>query len=488
MNDDLPILEELPLLAEAMIEGRLTEEQRHRLEELVLATPEARRFVVEYLHQHACLQWAAADAAFLQPGRSEGTQPPVIPATTPASARPRWWNGRAALAGMAATAAVLTVGVMLWFVRLTFPSPVATLVANKGCKWSSATVPTETGARLRPGRLRLADGLARIIFDSGAEITLEAPADLEVVSAMSCVLHAGRLVAKVPQSAHGFGIDTPTAVLTDLGTEFGVHVHDEKTADVQVFNGRVDAQHRASGRVASLTTGQRLRFLEEGQEPFNPDTDLPRATGRTVDPKLRILDISTAQGRGKEAFVQTMEPPPDRRSDILLLVKNTASKMSDWHRKAYIGLDLTPLAGHRVCEAELALSFAPTGMGFASECPDATFGVYGLTDESLDHWSEARLKWADAPANRPGGTSLDLTKVMKLGTFEIAQGQLSGTRTLSGPALVDFLNRDTNGLVTLILVRETAGSGRSDLVHGFANRRHPDLPPPTLRLTLEPRP
>lgn len=484
MNDESPILEELPLLAEALLEGRLTDAQRQRLEELVLAAPDARRFLVEYLHQHACLQWSAGDPLMLLADQR------TVRASEDAAAQlsgnrpwPRHW-----VAGLAAIAALLLVAVSLGLSRTWSPVPIATLVESKGCKWSSATLPTETGARLRPGRLRLADGLARIVFDSGAEITLEAPGDLELVSAMGCVLHTGRLVAKVPPSAHGFGIETPTAFLTDLGTEFGVHVHDSSTADVQVFNGRVDVQHRSSGRTASLKTGQHLRFLEKGQEQFNPDVDVPRGAGRIPAPKQRTLDISTAQGRGKEAYVQPMEAPPERRSDILLLVKYTMANQSGWDRKAYFGLDLAPVAGQRILEAELSLSFAPTGMGFASEVADATFGIYGLNDETLDGWSEQKLQWRNAPANRQGGANLDLSKVVKLGTFEIAQGQLTGTRTISGPALVEFLNRDTNGLVTLILVRETRGSGRSDLVHGFANRHHPDLPPPTLRLTLEPRP
>ena len=74
-----------------------------------------------------------------------------------------------------------------------------------------------------------------------------------------------------------------------------------------------------------------------------------------------------------------------------------------------------------------------------------------------------------------------------LGRFEIAQGILSGTREISGPALVNFLNRDTNQLATLIVVRETMGSGREDLVHGFAGKYHPSLLPPTLKLRAVPR-
>ena len=126
--------------------------------------------------------------------------------------------------------------------------------------------------------------------------------------------------------------------------------------------------------------------------------------------------------------------------------------------------------------------FTPTGLGFASEVPDATFTVYGLTDETLDDWDEATIRWANAPANRPGGASPDPDRVVKLGSFEMVQGVLTGTRSISGPVLAEFLNRDTNGLATFILVRDTRGSGRSDLVHGLANKHHPTLPPPTLKL------
>ena len=112
--------------------------------------------------------------------------------------------------------------------------------------------------------------------------------------------------------------------------------------------------------------------------------------------------------------------------------------------------------------------------------------MYGLVDESLDGWDEATTRWDDAPANAPGGAGLDPDKVVPLGRFGVEQGVLSGIREVSGPALVDFLNRDTNGLATFILVRETRGSGRLDLVHGFAGKHHPDLPPPTLKLTAVP--
>ncbi len=103
------------------------------------------------------------------------------------------------------------------------------------------------GARLGQGRLRLAEGLARIVFDNGAEVTIQAPADLEIRSTRLCILHGGRLVAKVPPPATGFLVETPTAVLKDLGTEFGVNVSTGGISDVEVFDGRVDVQHRRVG-------------------------------------------------------------------------------------------------------------------------------------------------------------------------------------------------------------------------------------------------
>jgi hypothetical protein len=366
------------------------------------------------------------------------------------------------------------------------PRPVATLTETKACRWSGGSLPTEVGAELRPGRLRLAEGLARVRFASGAEVTLEGPADLELLTAMRCVLHDGRLVAKVPPRASGFVVETPSSVLTDFGTEFGVSVRDGQSADVSVFTGRVDATHRATGRTEAMHSGVRLRFSPDGVIPFRPGVEDPDDGASDRPPAgTRRVQLSTALGRGRDAFVMPQDPiPDDRRSDTLLLVKNTVPRDLHWVRKVYVGHDLAVLAGQTILDAELTLTFAPTGMGFAARVPDATFAVYGLTDESLDDWDERSLRWETAPANRPGGTALDPGKVVKLGTFVLPQGEQSGTRSVGGPALVEFLKRDTNKLVTFILVRETPGTGGGDLVHGVASRRHPSLPPPTLRLTV----
>jgi hypothetical protein len=440
------------------------------------------------MHQHASLHWSAAEPA---PTRFAGA--PALAA--PAQPAPRTTNRRQLYAAAGLAASVLAVaGAWLLLGPRGQPSAatVATLVRAQACKWDAGTLPTEAGARLGAGRLRLAEGLARIVFDGGAEVSLEGPADLEVVSAGRCVLHAGRLVARVPPPAVGFVVDTPTAALNDLGTSFGVNVRDEQTTDVQVFDGRVDATHRPSGRTEAMRAGKGLRFAADAVSPFDPLQERPPSVPKpdvTVPPNARVVQVSTATGRGKDAYVQPVITP-EHQSDILLLVKNTlpTGKNPNYFRKAYIGLDLSPLAGQRVLDAQLTLALAPTNMGFASEIGDATFTLYGLTDEALDDWDEKALRWQNAPANQPGPADVDPARAVRLGSFVVEQGVTTGVRAVGGAALVDVLNRDTNGRVTLILVRDTPGSGRSDLVHGFANKRHPNLPPPTLKVTVAPKP
>lgn len=469
--------DELRELCSAAIEDRLTNEQNRRLEELLRASAENLRFYVEYLHQHAALSWSAG--GFSDAPRSVGNSG----ASSDREPLARSWFTRMLPFAALAACLLLAIG---WFTSRSTESPAfATLTEVKAGKWDGGTLPTLEGARLTAGRLKLAEGLATIVFDSGAEVRLEGPADLELKDGAHCVLRGGRLVAKVPPPAIGFVVDTPTAELTDLGTEFGVHVRDGQTADVQVFNGLVDAKHLATGKVERMPTGESLRFETDTVTPFDPLLESPPSAPPPLGgDRSKVLTLTTAMGRGIDGYAQPAVETP-HRSDVLILVKSTTAEKSAFNRKGYIGIDLSSLGEELVTEAQLTLTMAPTGMGFSSEVPDSTFTVYGLLDESLDNWTARELTWESAPANRPTPTGLDPAKTMKIGQFIVPQGVQTGTVTVEGPTLAEFLNRDTNGLATFIFVRETLGSGRSDYVHGFANRNHPTLPPPTLKVTGE---
>jgi hypothetical protein len=176
------------------------------------------------------------------------------------------------------------------------PRPrIARLTRTIGARWSRkghSTAARPTSILLEGDRLTLEWGVAEIVFDTGATVILEGPAEFvagateapkrepdaaesEVSNAQlrnSAYLVAGRLVAHVPQRARGFTVHTPTVRLVDLGTEFAVSVRSERgtqasnvpppqseipnlkseitTTEVQVFEGRVAVRDLPPGRIA----------------------------------------------------------------------------------------------------------------------------------------------------------------------------------------------------------------------------------------------
>ena len=52
--------------------------------------------------------------------------------------------------------------------------------------------------------MNLKAGVATITFDSGAEITMEAPCKIEIQDPMRAKLYQGNVIVKAPESAKGF--------------------------------------------------------------------------------------------------------------------------------------------------------------------------------------------------------------------------------------------------------------------------------------------
>jgi hypothetical protein len=103
-----------------------------------------------------------------------------------------------------------------------------------------------------------------------------------------------------------------------------------------------------------------------------------------------------------------------------------------------------------------------------------------VTDETLDRWDDQALRWGTMPACDDDGPKP--AQVRRLASFSLPRGASGQPLTVSGAALADFVRGDTNGLVTLVLVRETGETDPSGLVHAFASRAHPSARPPTLRV------
>jgi hypothetical protein len=473
---------ELIELAEAAIEGLLTKEQRSRLEALVVSNELAAKQYADYVSLHATLRLTQGNPIQIPPLRSSASY------TAKSVPRPVGIWSRLSLPTFVLGLMLAMIGASIWFLAVpNQSSPIATIVETKGCQWGPGSLPTELGAELAVGRLRLSEGLARIAFSSGVNLRLEAPADLELVSPMKCIIRSGKLVASVPPIAKGFVVETPSSIVTDFGTEFGVSVGTDETATVHVFQGRVDTMHRQSRQTEVMHEGSMFYFGSNEYGPLENGERLGihRAPAQPIESQATWLQLTTAQGKGRDVFVQPGGVPDEDRSKRLLMIKRPPPNEAEFERRAYLGFDLGELDAKMIEEAELRLTFSATGMGFASLVPNATFHVYGLVDGAHDWWRESELTWENAPAGRGALEPLDSSKVSLLGSFVMQQGDESSTALISGVTLCEFLNADTNQLATFIVERETPGRGGSSLVHGFASRHHPTLPPPTLRLRLQ---
>jgi hypothetical protein len=117
---------------------------------------------------------------------------------------------------------------------------VAVLTKIVGVEWSDeAEIKPELGNTLEPCKLKLESGLAQIEFLQGSTVVLEGPVEFEIINPNGGELFFGKLRASVPQVATGFSIEVPNGKIIDLGTEFGLHVHEGGSTEVFVYKGRV---------------------------------------------------------------------------------------------------------------------------------------------------------------------------------------------------------------------------------------------------------
>lgn len=117
--------------------------------------------------------------------------------------------------------------------------PIAMLVDAAHARWGPSDVPTDVGAQLPGGTLRLQSGTATLEFYSGARVRLVGPAEFGLNSTMRGFLRRGSLTAYVPTQAHGFTIGAPGLAVVDLGTKFHLAVDSRGASRVNVLRGKV---------------------------------------------------------------------------------------------------------------------------------------------------------------------------------------------------------------------------------------------------------
>ena len=100
---------------------------------------------------------------------------------------------------------------------------------DRACAGWESSQPTLLGSELQAGFIELKTGIATLAFKSGADLTLEAPAKVELISAMEIKVISGSISMYVRESAQGFRVNTPNGYAIDHGTRFSVSISDDKS-------------------------------------------------------------------------------------------------------------------------------------------------------------------------------------------------------------------------------------------------------------------
>ena len=310
-------------------DGSLSEAQAERLDSLVRTDPVFRKLFLEYMDLHATLgvdvnpgpasSRVGPDLRSIEGERGKGAGRRIVGAAYGSDAQSatfrlpghwaRSWIWRAA------AAAVLLVGVAALLrsrdrqeaiVVSRPPLPIATtahieglaVVINQvGAHWDACDgpAPVEEGM-VAARRLRLQSGVATLAFLSGVTLTVEGPADVDLVSIDHVFCRGGRLRAHVPTGAEGFVVTSPTSAVVDSGTEFALNIGDDGKSHVMVFEGMAEAalldDEGSSRRVQLVSRGQSFdldprtgRIEESAAKPegFAPTPHL-RLAALTLDP------------------------------------------------------------------------------------------------------------------------------------------------------------------------------------------------------------
>lgn len=346
---DLP-LARIRAMLELLCENALPPDELTQLQLALLKDSEARQLYREFFYVHSLLHnnfrgsaWRAEviKGSCPEPSHAPPETPiitdtlmtvrviesPILSAIKPtATRRGLRLTWRAVTASILAVAAVF-YGVFIglaWNIRskafvqqanppstVTSP-PIAAVTAVRDCRWESGSFAPTLGQTLGAGEIRLVEGVMELEFSTGARVVVEGPAKFDPRESHQIYLHAGKLTARVPAKAIGFTVETPTAQVVDLGTEFSVEVAERGTTEVHTFVGKVAVdvtKSRNSGNLSAsriITAGQAVRVerAATNDEPVVKSTPIDaRGFIRSISQGQRtLLTVAGARASGSFSF------------------------------------------------------------------------------------------------------------------------------------------------------------------------------------------
>ncbi len=262
---------DLQLLIYDALNGTISAERLASLEEILRNDPESRRYYIEYLSAHAGLRNIfsvdqASDASVPDDGFDKGLwhdlaeyeksapaiqiekpaeKPVVLKLTKPE--KTKYKVSKLSIYSVVISAAAILLVVLMVIVKPVRPT-VAALTDSMNAEWMNVKDNPAPGDLFRQGdELALTRGIAEITFDDGAVAIVEAPVVFKIESPKSMFVTAGKMTAIVSEYATGFTVNTPSASIVDLGTEFGVSVEGDGLCSLHMFKGKANLISEANG-------------------------------------------------------------------------------------------------------------------------------------------------------------------------------------------------------------------------------------------------
>lgn len=255
---------------DALLEGEagsLTVESFSELQETLRSDSKALTYYCEQAEVHGRLAWELgvpenqyASVNLPKAGTSEETK------TSHLFSSPALWGGVAACLALTlflvlrhqgehasdllASETTDTAGIS----SINENSSVARITNSLDAVWLGAY--RSNGTWLTPGTLELQSGSAEIIFDSGAEIILQGPAELKLITPYHADLVIGKATVKIPSQAAGFKLDTPSSSFSDQNSSFGIVVASDQSTEIHVIQGLVEATPKTNSGLSRVLSGK----------------------------------------------------------------------------------------------------------------------------------------------------------------------------------------------------------------------------------------
>ncbi len=290
------IPQDLQDLVAAACDGELSDRDTEQLEQLLIASPEARQFYLLYMHLHGELHWHQAMAGEMPELAAPSAEGKGLRIRAPAVARPRPdQRSRLRLIGFcisaiaAITLLVLAYRIMPQRKRSAAPAPpvavaAARLTGGVQPRWGAGSAPPAIGQEIPMGRLLVLErGVVEISHPRETRILVEGPSSLRYSPGGRIELDSGR-IAIIASEKPDFVIQAGGATIEPAGGMVGVSVAKD-AVEIHSLNGTAQIRqvHPQNGVVQETVTevkkGEAVRWMPGSPPPPEP---IQAARGRFV--------------------------------------------------------------------------------------------------------------------------------------------------------------------------------------------------------------